>query len=88
MQIAKCKNKETTEINQNALEFIGAQSEPFFLFLSYTIPHANNEAVSPMPSLPLSAQQKARPNIVVIMADDMGPKGSEHFIRKDKQGVI
>jgi len=29
-------------------------------------------AVSLMPSLPLSAQQKARPNIVLIMADDMG----------------
>ncbi len=27
-----------------ALEFIGAQHHPSFLFLSYTIPHANNEA--------------------------------------------
>lgn len=27
-----------------AMEFIGEQENPFFLFLSYTIPHANNEA--------------------------------------------
>ncbi len=27
-----------------ALEFIGTEKSPFFLFLSYTIPHANNEA--------------------------------------------
>jgi len=27
-----------------ALEFIDGRKEPFFLFLSYTIPHANNEA--------------------------------------------
>ncbi|MBN1804159.1 MAG: arylsulfatase [Sedimentisphaerales bacterium] len=29
---------------QNALEYIKEQKEPFFLFISYTIPHANNEA--------------------------------------------
>jgi arylsulfatase A-like enzyme len=29
---------------QNALDYIKEQKEPFFLFLSYTIPHANNEA--------------------------------------------
>jgi len=28
----------------DALEFISTQQKPFFLFLSYTIPHANNEA--------------------------------------------
>ncbi len=27
-----------------ALRFLGARKNPFFLFLSYTIPHANNEA--------------------------------------------
>ena len=32
-------------IMQDALQFIEAnKSDPFFLFLSYTIPHANNEA--------------------------------------------
>jgi arylsulfatase A-like enzyme len=29
---------------EDALDFIGRQDGPFFLFLSYTIPHANNEA--------------------------------------------
>jgi len=29
---------------QDALDFIGKHDGPFFLFLSYTIPHANNEA--------------------------------------------
>jgi arylsulfatase A-like enzyme len=30
---------------KDALKFISEQKRPFFLFLSYTIPHANNEAV-------------------------------------------
>lgn len=31
---------------EDALTWIEAQTDPFFLFLSYTIPHANNEAKS------------------------------------------
>ncbi len=30
---------------EDALSFLEKQTKPFFLFLSYTIPHANNEAV-------------------------------------------
>ncbi len=31
---------------QEALDYVGRQDGPFFMFLSYTIPHANNEAGS------------------------------------------
>ena len=31
---------------RDALQYVGSQDGPFFLFLTYTIPHANNEAAS------------------------------------------
>jgi arylsulfatase A-like enzyme len=40
------RNDYTSDLYTNdALEWISQQEGPFFLFLSYTIPHANNEAL-------------------------------------------
>jgi arylsulfatase A-like enzyme len=39
------RNEYTSDLfTQDALSWISNQNTPFFLFLSYTIPHANNEA--------------------------------------------
>ncbi|MFH1719959.1 MAG: arylsulfatase, partial [Planctomycetota bacterium] len=70
--------------SQEALAFIENQEQPFFLFLSYTIPHANNEAAQfgehgmEVPDLGIYAEkdwpepEKAKAAMISRMDRDIG----------------